>query len=341
MPPYYNQGAREYFDKARALAQKSISEDTLPIYHSGCRKFREFCVELCPDLEFPLSDLDYSLFYTWLVERISADSAANYLNHVSFLGQIMFRIPAPIWRNMPLTHRCKKSKKAFSVTKRNRKLPITFTLATKIGDAYPNHHPDHIVTMDAVSLFLCILYLGICGLFRCGELIPKNPKKTHPEKLIRRGQIDFFDPPDGGPRFARVWLYRSKGDKFHEGVPVLIPGYTNRKHCPIAWLECLMRLSPKDRAHPIFTFPDHKLVTKRVFIQWVRGRLMSLGFNPSDYAGHSMRAGGAVSASRRGVPDHIIKILGRWKSDSYLLYIKYMEPHLAELREHLRRLSQD
>ena len=40
---------------------------------------------------------------------------------------------------------------------------------------------------------------------------------------------------------------------------------------------------------------------------------------------HSLRAGGATNAFLAGVPSEIIKILGNWKSDCYLRYIRLPE----------------
>ncbi|KAG7349649.1 hypothetical protein IV203_012246 [Nitzschia inconspicua] len=43
---------------------------------------------------------------------------------------------------------------------------------------------------------------------------------------------------------------------------------------------------------------------------------------PADISSHSLRAGGAMALHLGGVPAHTIKILGRWSSDTFLLYIQ-------------------
>ena len=43
------------------------------------------------------------------------------------------------------------------------------------------------------------------------------------------------------------------------------------------------------------------------------------------FTSHSLRAGGATNAFLSGVPSEIIKILGHWKSDCYLRYIRMAE----------------
>ena len=55
------------------------------------------------------------------------------------------------------------------------------------------------------------------------------------------------------------------------------------------------------------------------------------GLQAKDYAGHSFRIGAATTAGARGVPDSTIKILGRWESSAYLLYIRTPRDHLASI----------
>ncbi|KAF9558438.1 hypothetical protein CPC08DRAFT_638990, partial [Agrocybe pediades] len=44
-------------------------------------------------------------------------------------------------------------------------------------------------------------------------------------------------------------------------------------------------------------------------------------FGP-EFAGQSMRAGGATSLAQNGTPLSVIQPLGRWSSDAFLIYIR-------------------
>ena len=52
----------------------------------------------------------------------------------------------------------------------------------------------------------------------------------------------------------------------------------------------------------------------------LRNSLKGLGLS-GHYSGHSFRRGAATSAREAGLSDDEIQFLGRWKSDSYKLYI--------------------
>jgi hypothetical protein len=49
--------------------------------------------------------------------------------------------------------------------------------------------------------------------------------------------------------------------------------------------------------------------------------LLNAGIPTFGYSGHSLRKGAAVTADRKGISRHHIKLLGRWKSDAVDVYI--------------------
>ena len=54
----------------------------------------------------------------------------------------------------------------------------------------------------------------------------------------------------------------------------------------------------------------------------VRAALTSVGVDGAPFSGHSFRSGAATAAASQGINDATIKMLGRWKSEAYQLYIK-------------------
>ena len=77
------------------------------------------------------------------------------------------------------------------------------------------------------------------------------------------------------------------------------------------------------------SFRDGKPLTRERFVQQVRAALSQAGINYKGYSGHSFRIGAATTAAKRGVADATIKMLGRWKSSAYQLYIRTPRDQLA------------
>ena len=286
------------------------------------------------------------MFYVWNTERVTPDSATNYLTHVAFLQEVQLCIPRPDWKRLPLLARVKRGSRIRFGKQRNRKQPLTYRLATRIRGAL-GLDPDTVTHDDYLTtLYITIMFTGIGGLFRLGELLPAQRKNADPAKLIRRGQIHFFNqdfPSAGTTEVARVWLFKSKTDIFSEGTPVYVPACSNDNlNCPVRWIKATLRLTKtasSTRASPLFTNTKGQILLKQNFTKWLKLQLTGLGFDCKKYSGHSLRIGGAQSLQRAHVPHHLIQTIGRWRSNAYLLYLKHEPTRLTNLRHHIQRLS--
>ena len=54
----------------------------------------------------------------------------------------------------------------------------------------------------------------------------------------------------------------------------------------------------------------------------LRSALPRAGIDEKLYSGHSFRIGAATTAARGGIQDSLIKVLGRWQSAAYQIYIR-------------------
>jgi len=73
---------------------------------------------------------------------------------------------------------------------------------------------------------------------------------------------------------------------------------------------------------PLFIFRDGKSLTHQHFSTALNGLLKQLHINEHYYNTHSFRIGAATTVRQANIPDTIIEMLGRWKSDTYQSYIK-------------------
>ena len=89
--------------------------------------------------------------------------------------------------------------------------------------------------------------------------------------------------------------------------------------CPILAVGNVLALRGSSEV-PLFTFSDGRLLTRQQLSSTVQS-IFSAGYTGS-YSGHSFRIGVATTAAARGVPDHLIKTLGRWPSNAYQIHIR-------------------
>eukprot|EP00064_Thunnus_orientalis_P024128 superscaffoldBa00009934_g24404 len=93
------------------------------------------------------------------------------------------------------------------------------------------------------------------------------------------------------------------------------------------------RASPQD---PLFITEMGRVATRFWFHHHMRSVLARSGIPPDQFSGHSFRIGAASTASRQGIPDNVIKILGRWSSPAYHTYIHH---DLDNIKKSHSRLS--
>ena len=77
--------------------------------------------------------------------------------------------------------------------------------------------------------------------------------------------------------------------------------------------------SPSKRASPLSKAAVIKELKRAVAC--VAKEFAHLGLQSKDFAGHSLRRGGATSLALRGVREPVLRLLGRWESDAVNLYI--------------------
>ena len=101
----------------------------------------------------------------------------------------------------------------------------------------------------------------------------------------------------------------------------IVVGCTGNKLCPVAAMLSYLAVGGNKTGF-LFRFRDDKLLTKARFVESVRLALAAAGFNQKLYSGHSFQSGAATTAGACGIPDSAIKMLGRWSSAAYLIYIR-------------------
>ncbi len=191
---------------------------------------------------------------------------------------------------------------------KRKRLPITTDIVARVRDTLNPTTLDDRCLMAAFSF-------ATAGLLRGKEFaaVPGEPERV---PLVRDLTLSTAS--------AVLRLRTSKTDPFGKGALVRVaqPAAMSDLHRYLA-----MRTSLRPEA-PLFATADGKALPLRRVMAALRVLLQRAGVDVSGWRGLSFRRGGATSLAVAGVPDRLIKELGRWRSWVYSTYIETKEQPL-------------
>ena len=199
----------------------------------------------------------------------------------------------------------------------NQKLAITAELLTRIHDVmdFTNNHNVVIYTAFLVALW---------GFLRKSNIGVDRESDFNNRHALRRCDVSF---DASGNAWLRIT--KTKTIQFNQRVlciPLPIVG-SSPKICPATWLRRMLALIPGVPAEDqLFSLPGEtghrrfQLRTHAKLVRVLKTHLVRINVDPTLYAGHSFRRGGATLALTAGVPVEYIKLQGDWRSNAYQLY---------------------
>lgn len=205
---------------------------------------------------------------------------------------------------------------------KNERLPITRDIVVKLVNQCGTSFNG--ITMRTA---ICVAFAGF---LRTGEFTYSSWNSSSHDLLISRGGIQF------NKGSVTLTLPRSKSDPFGTTVPISMPE-TRDSICSREALKVLFVRFPAPLDAPLFCqnnplgYKSRMCFTRDWFLNSLRDLLIKAGINPVGYNGHSFRTGAAHSAAAAGMTDEEIKTLGRWKSDSYRLYMGHNDVRRLKL----------
>ena len=206
---------------------------------------------------------------------------------------------------------------------RPRRLPITPQILLSLKEVWERGTVD---TYSARLLWAMAL-TAFFGCFRLGKLTVQDLSSP---PAVEASDVSF----EGSPVRAQIHLRFSKTDTTGTGADIIL-GSTGDSLCPVTALGNYLRVRPSGPG-PLFVSSEGSTVARATFVAAVRVALLAAGISSEGYAGHSFRIGAATSAARAGVPAHLIKAMGRWSSDAFMVYLRLPPETLASIA---RRLS--
>jgi integrase len=276
-------------------------------YKSAISSFIEFSTLFSMPISFPISEIILIHFASHLASRLTHSTIFGYITalrswHIDN-GSII-----DTSKMFTLQRVLKGIAKAKGPRSVQRKLPVTTKLLELIKSVLDFNLHDH-------RLFWTICTIATYGLLRLSEVVPNNHKEKAP--------IRFSDIAVDLNKCFSISIRFSKTDQIGQGQRIWLAA-NGSATCPY---DALFQLYLKHSAYPITMndslFINHLGVvpTRKWVIASLKIAIAKLGFNEAQFSGHSFRRGGTTSLAAAGVPDHLIKHMGRWRSATYQVYV--------------------
>ena len=288
----------------RAIAVGMALEHSSQIaYNSHLNSYIAFCRIHQRPLTPTVDTL--SFFIVYMSAHIKPDSVAVYL--AGICNRLETEFPdVRRHRNDPVVKRTLAGciKRARQQPSRKSPLDPTHLLIATQNLTPESQHDD--------KLFAALLVTGFHALMRLGELVwPDAIQLQSLRKIsLRRSLRTTADS------YSFV-LPTHKALKAGHGEEILVRAFTPTVN-PLPILLAYMR----SRDLHFFSAPelwltrDGAIPTRTWFMRRFRR------FFGSEFAGHSMRSGGATTLALIGKPPHVIQTLGRWSSEEWQKYVR-------------------
>lgn len=304
--------------EACRFLEKGLAPSTAHTYKSGKATYCEFCTRfnLSP---LPASEDQLILFVADLAQTRSYNTIRVYLAAVRHLHVVNnFGNPLEGKLKLDLTLRGVRREKPHTA---NPRLPITPLILRRLKTVIAK---DSSYTGKLLWAAMCT---GFFGFMRSGEFTVKTKNAYDPARSLSLRDVSINNHDK--PTMIRLFLRYSKTDQFGQGIGIIL-AKNGSDLCPVAALTDYLRWrGPSQGA--LFINEDNTPLTKQQLSRLLESSLRKASIDPTHYKGHSFRIGAATTASAHGIADSTIKMLGRWSSNTFQVYLKTPADQLARL----------
>ena len=330
---------------AQYFLEQSIAYSTYKSYASGHNQYVKFCNKhgIVP---YPLQEHVLILYITSRVMKVLPKTAFKDLAAVRYFSLLSgFKVD---YEKMLYLQQLKSGiKRVLGTNPPDKRLPCTYELLCDMRRLFNLENYDMLVMFTA---FVC----ATCGLLRTGEFAAGckdvRYKWTENDNALLQDASQralwvsnlsaVSEKGTGKTIYYKLLLRATKTDIFRQTVSVVL-GKGKGEICPVFLLDKMLAMRAKlamrqrkfklayDR--PLFLLENGTILSRFDVSKVLKLVAEKLGLDKKCFTGYSFRIGGATSYARRGYPEYIIKILGRWKSQAYRSYIKLNDKSLADL----------
>lgn len=319
-------------DTLKEMLWRSKAHGTRITYLVGQRSYLRFAAALGIADPFPVREQDLAYWaLTLMLRPVRYATLRQYISHVRSLHRELGF--SDNFKSFHMLERVLDGiKRTIGRADARPRLPITVEMLrgfrslldlSRLGD----------------SMLWAAVTTAFFGLLRSGELTGRSHGDSDNSLYPRVCDVTFDCYQELS--FIVVHLRVSKSDPFRRGVDVPI-GATGTDVCPVSamhhYLDLRARCTAVEGGDPLFVNEAGHRLSYTDFVSAVKVMCRQLGINDSLYSGHSFRKGGASALAACGFPAHVIKAMGRWKSECYMLYISLPSMALASTAAVIARL---
>lgn len=307
--------------------RKGLAPATHKSYQAGQKRYMEFCRE-AKKSPVPTSEETLLLFVVHLAQQGLAHATIKvYLSAVRNLHVttgLHREFTAQLTPKLELVMKGIKKEKALNSPR--TRLPITIDIMSKLKSTLGVNSENY----DNIMLWAACA-LAFFGFLRCSEFTVPSQEEYCPTSHL--SLEDIVIDSRISPTMIQVTIKQSKTDPFRVGCKLCL-GKTGRDICPITAILPYLAIRG-DTYGPLFILANGSYLTRQRFSALLSETLQKAGVDSRGYNTHSFRIGAATTAKENGVSDVHIKMLGRWQSSAYQLYIRTPQEQLAKLSKQL------
>lgn len=284
----------------------ALAPTTRSTYRSGLRSYKLFCLQLSLVL-FPLSELNLQLFVTSSASRVSYSTIKVYLCGIQY-ESIIRGYPEKISSMVKLYYVLRGIRRTQgSKWTKQKRLPIT---PSHLRSMLYYIHNSKFSSHDK-AMWSCLILVAFFGLMRVSEYVCPSSSSFNPDLHLSTQDISFSSRDS----VAIIRIKASKTDPFRVGTSIRLVAIGGDL-CPVHALKNFLSVKGSSSG-PLFALTMGDFVTRKYV-----SALLSISLPSLNLDTHSFRIGGASAAASCGIPDSVIKILGRWSSDCYRRYLR-------------------
>ena len=325
---------------------ESIATGSQKTYQTAWSSWIAFCKEhqLDPMLENPPADfakssraftfevaaIHHYILWSFFTKNLTASTIDNYLFGIAFHLNLAgrdceFLKSFPILRaKAAINIRCRQR----TASKERGSLPVSMTMVRHYATTHDISQPTHLAVYTA-------LLTAFTMLLRISEYVVVSGSNHHLRCQDVTFVVDGVHVPSNEFTLRQCTLVTeviikirsSKTDQEGSGTTFCFPrnrdtdAQSDICYMLAKWSATARRIP----AQPFFSTQARKglwKVSSSQIASAVKGLARAFNFNPSRFTSHSLRYGGASTLAAAGLPDCWIQIYGRWKSLTFLQYIK-------------------